>query len=65
MVDDPATDSLAGALQTARPARLDALPLVDANNNNIHGRGKLFTAVPSRTDYMEQWVECFVGLEMS
>lgn len=36
------------------------LVVVDAD---IHNLGKLFTAGPSHTDYMEQWVECFVGIE--
>lgn len=30
--------------------------------DDIHDGGKLFTAVPSRTDYMGQWVGRFVGM---
>lgn len=38
------------------------LLVVDADFHNL---GKLFTAGPSHTDYMERWVECFVGMGMS
>lgn len=48
----------------ARPARLEFMPTTTKTTFKTRENSSLPVHL-SYTDYMEQWVECFVGMEMS